>query len=244
MKNFKFVAVASVLLTSSLIGQSAPDSDEGEHSYRPSLQLQVKAEEKAESKKTALEILDKLLSPFEDMTEHALEQNTQGVENGYKNIQKLKTSKLLKESIRIAAYQEVLADIAKIQTLIKTQNYSDIALVSTSIFKTIVNNFNYSEYVVNQIYMENLDGVGFELLSHLSKKDTNYMILQNILDEAQKEWVFLRDNLEDENSIDAFDLLFKALSHAIMNHDNEMIKTLASMDLTLIDMIEKQLQLH
>jgi len=241
MKNFKYVTIALLFLTSSLIAQSVPDSDEGWQSYRALLQIQEKSEEKAEAKQTALKILDTLLSPFEDMIEYALDKNTQDVENRYKNIQELKTSKLLKKSINAVAYQKVVADIDKIQTLIKTQNYSDIALVSTSIFKSIVNNFNYSEYVVNQIHIENLDGIGFELLSHLSKGSVDYAQLQSIINEAKKSWMFLRNNIKDENLIDTFDLLFKALLHATIEHDREMMKMLALMDLSLVDVLEKQI---
>ena len=48
--------------------------------------------------------------------------------------------------------------------------------------------------------------------------------------------------MEDENAIDSFDLLFKGLSHATTKQDKEMLKILASMDLALVDVIEKQFQ--
>lgn len=236
------IFVTSLLLSSSLFAKQVPDNDEGWHSHRPMLELQERLEEKRESKKNALEILDRLLSPFEDMTECALDKNAQGMKKGYENTQTLKDSKLLAEAISKSAYEGIISDIDNLQALINAKNYSKVALLSTSIFKKITNNFEYSEYVKNQIHIENLDAMGFELLSLLGRKDLNYTQLQSITEESQKHWMVLRDELKDENSIDAFDLLLKALLRAVINHDKEMIKILASMELALVDIVEKQLQ--
>ena len=238
----KNTITATLLLSTFLIAKEVPDSDEGWHSHRPSLQMKEIAEEKIESKKNALEILDKVLSPFEDMTEYALDKNLASMKKGYKDIETLEDSGLLTKSLTAGVTTQISQNIESLESYIKNENYSQVALLSTKIFKTIVNNFAYSEYVVNQLHIENLDGMGFEILSLISNKEVNYEQIQSIINESQKSWMFLRDNMQDKNAIDAFDLLFKALSHSTIKHNTEMLKILASMDLALVDVIEKQFQ--
>lgn len=238
----KNTITTTLLLSTLLIAKEVPDNDEGWHSHRPIVQLQERAEEKVESKQNALKILDKLLSPFEDMTEYALNKNLASIHKGYKNIEALEDSGLLAKSVTNDATAQISQDIESLENYINAKHYSEVALLSTKLFKTIVNNFEYSQYVRNQIQIENLDGMGFEILSLIRKKGINYEQIQSIINEAQKSWMFLRDDMKDENSIDSFDLLFKALSHATIKQDKEMLKILASMDLALVDVIEKQFQ--
>jgi len=238
----KNTITATFLLSTLLIAKEVPDSDKGWHSYRPILQLKERAEEKVESKKNALKILDKVLSPFEDMTEYALDKDVSSMEKGYKNIETIEDSGLLAKSVTNGVTTQISQDIELLETYINTNNYSEVALLSTKLFKTIANNFAYSHYVNKQIHIENLDGMGFEILSFLSNKNVSYEQIQGIINEAQKSWMFLRDDMQDKNAIDSFDLLFKALSHATIKQDKGMLEILASMDLALVDVIEKQFQ--
>ena len=238
----KNLTAATLLLSTLLIAKEVPDNDEVWHSNRPLLQMQERAEEKIESKENALKILDKVLSPFEDMTEYALDGNLVSMKKKYKNIEALEDSGLLKKSVTADVTTEISQNIESLESYIKNKNYSQVALLSTKIFKTIVNNFAYSEYVVNQLHIENLDGMGFEILSLISTDNIDYTQIQSIINEAKKDWMFLRDNVDDENKIDAFDLLFEGLLHATLQHDDKMLKILASMDLALVDVIETQFQ--
>jgi len=201
----------------------------------------VAASEVPSIKKSSLEKLDRLLSPFEDLTEYALKEDFKAMKNGYKKIKSLKESGLLGKSVNNDVITQISQDIASLNNYINIKNYPEAALQSTKIFKTITNNFVYAKYIRKQIYIENLDGMGFEVLSLLSKKSIDYIQIQSIINKSQKSWISLRESLKDENSIDSFDLLFKALYHATMKRDSEMLGILASMDLALVDIIEKQL---
>jgi len=238
----KYLTVTTLLLSTLLIAKEVPDNDERWHSYRPSLQMQERAEEKIESKKNALKILDKVLSPFEDMTEYALAKNLPSMKKEYKNIKALEDSGLLVKSVTNDVMKQISQDIESLESYINKENYSKAALLSTKLFKTIVNNYAYSEYIVNQIHIENLDSMGFEILSLLSTDSIDYTQIQSIINETKKDWMFLRDNVDDENKIDAFDLLFEGFLHATLQHDDKMLKILASMDLALVDVIETQFQ--
>ena len=236
------IAVGTLLLGVALYAKKVPDYDEGWHSYRPLLQMKERAEEGVESKKNALEILDKLLSPFEDIIEDALNKNLSKMQTSYENAKALTKSELFKQSIADDANEQILQDIDSIGNYIHKEDYAKVALLGTKVFKKITNNYEYSEYVLNQIYLENLDGMGFAILSLIEKGDIDFTQIQSIVNEAKKEWMFLRDSINDENQIDAFDLLFQGLVHAVVEHDTKMLKLLSSMDLALVDIIEKQLQ--
>jgi len=238
----KNLTAITLLFCTLLIAKEVQDSDEGWHSHRPMLKMQEKTEEKIESKKNALKILDKLLSPFEDMTEYALAKDLPSMKKGYKNIEALEDSGLLAKSVTDGVMKQIAQDIESLKGFINKKNYSEVALLSTKLFKSIVNNFAYSEYIVNQIHIENLDGMGFEILSLLSTNSIDYIQIQSIINEAKKDWMFLRDNIDDENKIDTFNLLFYGLLHATLQHDDKMLKILASMDLALVDVIEQQFQ--
>lgn len=242
MKKILNIAVGTLLLGVVLYAKKVPDYDEGWHSYRPAIQMKERAEERVESKKNALEILDKLLSPFEDIIENALNRNLSKMQINYENIKALTKSKLFKQSISYGANEQILQDIDSIGNYIRKENYAKVALLGTKVFKNITNNYEYSEYVLNQIYIENLDGMGFEILSLIEKGDIDFTQIQSIVNEAKKEWMFLRDSINDENQIDAFNLLFQGLIHAAVEHNTKMLKTLSSMDLALVDIIEKQFQ--
>ena len=242
MKKILNIAVGTLLLGVALYAKKVPDYDEGWHSHRPSLQMKERAEERVESKKNALEILDKLLSPFEDIIEDALNKNLSKMQTSYENAKALTKSELFKQSIADDANEQILQDIDSIGNYIHKEDYAKVALLGTKVFKKITNNYEYSEYVLNQIYLENLDGMGFEILSLIEKGDIDFTQIQSIVNEAKKEWMFLRDSINDENQIDAFDLLFQGLIHAVVEHDTKMLKLLSSMDLALVDIIEKQLQ--
>jgi hypothetical protein len=84
--------------------------------------------------------------------------------------------------------------------------------------------------------------MGFELLAILKSKKQNYINMSAIMLDAKTHWLKIKNKINDENSIDAFNLLLEGLDLSIKNKDNKMIEILASMDLALVDIIEKYFQ--
>ncbi|PHS57855.1 MAG: hypothetical protein COB17_05215 [Sulfurimonas sp.] len=56
---------------------------------------------------------------------------------------------------------------------------------------------------------------------------------------AKIEWIAINGKIKDQNSVDAFNLLFNGLTLSIKNENAKMVEILASMDLALVDIIEK-----
>jgi len=93
------------------------------------------------NKKESLTVLGEILSPFEDMTEYALNQDLNGMKKSYKEIENNEDIFFLKQSIKPDKLQ----------------------LLSQNIFKESVFNFKFTKVIAEQIHIENLDYMGFKL---------------------------------------------------------------------------------
>ena len=193
------------------------------------------------NKKESLAILDKILSPFEDMTEYALANDFSGMKNGYKNIENIEDNALLKQTIPSAKLKILSQNIEKLKTYIDNAAYSNAALLSSNMFNDSVTNFKYKNSIQDQLHIEHLDYMGFRLLALLSVKDVNYAQISKVITNAKINWNAIREKIKDENSVDAFNLLFKGLEQSVKTENNTMIKILAELDLALVDVIERKI---
>jgi len=193
------------------------------------------------NKKESLSILDKILSPFEDMTEYALANDFSGMKNGYKNIENIEDNALLKQTIPSAKLKILSQNIKKLKTYIDNAAYSNAALLSSNMFNDSVTNFKYKNSIQDQLHIEHLDYMGFRLLALLSVKDVNYAQISKVITNAKINWNAIREKIKDENSVDAFNLLFKGLEQSVKTENNTMIKILAELDLALVDVIERKI---
>lgn len=193
------------------------------------------------NKKESLSILDKILSPFEDMTEYALANDFSGMKNGYKNIENIEDNALLKQTIPSAKLKILSQNIEKLKTYIDNAAYSNAALLSSNMFNDSVTNFKYKNSIQDQLHIEHLDYMGFRLLALLSVKDVNYAQISKVITNAKINWNAIREKIKDENSVDAFNLLFKGLEQSVKTENNTMIKILAELDLALVDVIERKI---
>ncbi|HHD78074.1 MAG TPA: hypothetical protein ENK98_00290 [Epsilonproteobacteria bacterium] len=232
----KSTLIASFMLTPSLFANMAFDINDEIQKHK----LIVDTKNKKVISTKALKLLDKVLSPFEDMTEYALANDISGMKKGYKNILSINESGILKQSVSADTYQKITSKIVQLKKDFNTHNNSNIALVSTELFESIVDDFKYATYIKNQLHIEKLDGMGFELLSRLTAKDIDYNHLYTSIANAKIDWIAIREGIHDKNAQEAFDLLLKGLAHASVKKDKEMIKILASMDLALVDVLEQQ----
>lgn len=224
MKNklIKLTTLISIVVSSNIFAQDI-ERDGVWESHKASLKIRDKQEDKREEKENALKVLDKILSPFEDITEFALNNNLDGVKKSFK---KIKNSK----------------NRAKLEKYINQKDYTQIALLSSQIFEDEITNFKYKDIIKNQIEIENLDYMGFRLLAILKKDKIDYNNMNKVLSNSKKSWNNIKGNIKDKNRVDAFNLLFDGLELSIKNQNKDMIKILAYMDLSLVDIIENNLR--
>ncbi len=190
------------------------------------------------NKKETLAVLDKVLSPFEDMTEYALDKDLDGMKKGYKSIEKIEDNSLLKQTIPADKLKQLSANIERLETLIDNIQYSKVALLSSKMFNDATTNFKYSAKIKEQLHIEHLDYMGFQILALLSTKNPNFTQISYAISHAKRNWNAIKEKIKDENKVEAFKLLFQGLEHSVQTKDKKMLTILAQMDLALVDVVE------
>jgi hypothetical protein len=194
------------------------------------------------NKRAALTVLDEVLSPFEDMAEYALDKNLLGMKKGYKKIELIQDNGLLKQTVSDQALKSIDQNIEKLEGVINRGDFAQVALLSAQMFGESISSFKYVQKITNQLYIEHLDEMGFRLLALIEANQTDSKIMLNIIIQAKANWLALKGQLNDENKVESFDLLFKGLEQSVSTNDLNMVQILASMDLSLVDIIEKDFQ--
>ena len=189
-----------------------------------------------------LALLDSVLSPFEDMTEYALACNGKGVLNSLQEIQKRDQEVTFKDSFSAVDYIVFKEKLNQLTTEIKLKHYNNVALLSTAIFHYNVIHFKYAKLIKEQIIIENLDYMGYQTLALLKQKKIDYKELYTVQFKTMELWESLKPKVKDKNLVDSFDLLFHGLKTSSMKQDVDSIKIFASLDLTLVDILEKPFQ--
>lgn len=201
----------------------------------------VKIKDNFNHNKIIFENLDKILSPFEDMTEFALEKNEVGILKSLDRIEKDIKNSVFEKNISAKNIKEFNSKLGKLKKFIKEKNYIQIALFSTEIFKFNVINFIDNLKIENQINLEHLDYMGFKVIALSNQDKIDWEIIEQTISDAQKKWITLSTKVNDNNLKDSFNYLFRGLYLSVKNRDIEMSKILASMDLRLVDILESSI---
>lgn len=200
--------------------------------------VDVKNEVKENPNKMIFENLDLILSPFEDMTEFALEKNDEGIAKSLEKIETAIKEDFFTKNLNPESSKLLSPKIETLKELIKEKNYEKIALVSTDIFEYNTSNFIDTKKIENQIRIEHLDYMGFKILALLNQKKVDWQNILGVISSVHKEWLALSPNVKDNNLKDSFEYLFEGLRISAANKDVNMSKTLSSMDLSLVDVLE------
>lgn len=200
-----------------------------------------KNEIKIDSNKIVLAKLDKVLSPFEDMTEFALKKDNQGILKSLGKIEIATEELAFSNNFSFESLKLLNPKLESLKKLIKQKDYEQIALVTADIFEFNVNNFIDSKKIESQIKIEHLDYMGFKVLALLNQEKINWQQIKETITKVQKEWIVLSPKVKDKNLKDSFDLLFNALYQSTKNRDVKMSELLSSMDLSLVDVLEGSL---
>lgn len=201
----------------------------------------IKTEIKAAPNKIIFDNLDIILSPFEDMTEFALNKNEKGILESLNKIENANKNSIFEKNLSIGSINLLNPKIAQLQELIKQKNYNQIALASTEIFEFNVSNFADGKKIEKQIQIEHLDYMGFKILALLNQDKIDWTIIEQTISNAQKNWLMLNPKVNDINLIDTFNYLFKGLLVGAEKKDIKMCGILANMNLSLVDVLEKSI---
>lgn len=201
----------------------------------------IKSEIKIEPNKKVFDNLDAILSPFEDMTEYALNKNEKGIKKTLKEILSAKEKIFFEQNLSTESMQILKSKIEDLQKLVIDKNYNSIALLSTEIFDFNTKNFLDANKIENQIKIEHLDYLGFKILALLNQDKVDWEELELTISNGQQKWSLLSKNVSNINLKDSFDYLFDGLLLSAKNKDSKMLTILASMDLSLVDVLENNI---
>lgn len=201
----------------------------------------IKKDVKAAPNKIIFDNLDVILSPFEDMTEFALNKNEKGILESLNKIENANKNSIFEKNLSIESVKLLNSKIAQLQELIKQKNYNQIALASTEIFEFNVNNFTDGKKIEKQIQIEHLDYMGFKILALLNQDKIDWAVIEQTISNAQKNWLALNPNINDGNLKDTFNYLFKGLLLGAEKKDIKMCGILSNMTLSLVDVLENSI---
>ncbi|MDD5406034.1 MAG: hypothetical protein PHE73_03710 [Sulfurovaceae bacterium] len=207
----------------------------GDNVNEPSSNIQL-------NKIQSLDKLDKVLSPFEDLTEYSLEKDSKKVNEAFMTIKiNSKNDITFRQSLDSTNYKKLLNDIKTLDKYHSQNNYKAMAILSTQIFANNIQNFKFSNMIKEQIHMEYLDYMGFMTLSLLEQDKIDYSKISSTVALSQKHWLAIRNKIKDKNVVGSFDLIYKGMNLSIKDKNNEMIKIFATMTLYMVDVGEKMI---
>ena len=198
----------------------------------------VKIEVKEDPNKIVFQNLDQILSPFEDMTEFALDKNDGGVSESLTKVEDAIAGNIFTKNLTPESIKLLTSKIEKLKEYIKQKNNGQIALAASEIFEYNISNFIDTKKIENQIQIEHLDYMGFKILALLNQAKIDWKNIEQTIASVQKEWLILSPNVKDSNLKDSFEYLFEGLHLSAENKDIKMGKILAEMDLSLVDVLE------
>lgn len=198
----------------------------------------VKAEVKENPNQIVFENLDQILSPFEDMTEFALNKDDDGIAKSISKVETAMSEGVFAKNLTPESMKSLAPQIEKLKDLIKLKNYEQVAIASTDLFEYNTSNFVDTKKIANQIRIEHLDYMGFKILALLNQEKIDWKNIQQTILDVKKEWTALSPEIKDNNLKDSFEYLFEGLETAANNKDTKIGGILASMDLSLVDVLE------
>ncbi len=234
MKRIKLLILAAITLFSQAC---QPKKSETKETFVDVM----KVETNENTNQVVFENLDRILSPFEDMTEEALNKNDEGIKESLEKVEVALSEGIFKKNIAPEGMNSFKQQIERLKEFIKAKKYDQVALASADIFEYNTSNFMDTKLIENQIRIEHLDYMGFKILALSKQEKINWVKIQETIDGVKKEWLELSPEIKDHNLKDSFEYLFEGLYTSAKNKDVKMSEILASMDLSLVDVLENSI---
>ena len=174
-------------------------------------------------------------SPFEDLTESALANDTRGMRQALKayNDQAEAVNKVLS----VPARQEMAALLAAIRQAESKGDHHAVALNAVEAYRVLVEALNPHGLVV-PIQVAKLDYVGFRLKVLLAASPPDWPAIQKTGEAAAGHWHALEPRVGDKGLRDAVKTMLNGLHQATVTTNAEMAVFAAQMDLALVDLLE------
>jgi hypothetical protein len=174
-------------------------------------------------------------SPFEDLTEFALANDTRGMRQALKAYgdQAAAVNKVLS----VPARREMASLLAAIRRAESQGDNQKVALNSVEAYRVLVESLDSNGLVV-PTQVSKLDYVGFKLKVLLAASPPDWPAIQTTIDAAGRHWHELEPRVGDKGLRDAVKTMLTGLRQATVTNNAEMAVFAAQMDLALVDLLE------
>jgi hypothetical protein len=174
-------------------------------------------------------------SPFEDLTEFALANDTRGIRQALKAYgdQAAAVNKVLSE----AARREMASLLAAIRRGESKGDNQEVAMNSVEAYRVLVESLDPNSLVV-PTQVSKLDYVGFKLKVLLAASPPDWPAVQTTVEAAGRYWHELEPRVGDKGLRDAVKTVIAGLHQATSAKNAEMAVFVAQMDLALVDLLE------
>ena len=175
------------------------------------------------------------MSPYEDLTEYALDQNMSKVANSISSldgfIAKLKAV-LSNKSIHVLEI-----NVTKMQAAEKKAAYSEIALLAVDSYKILADELDQTTLKVpKQVVI--LDYVGFRIHALLRQNEIDWHLISETVDEGKIQWEQVKRKVTNKGLYDSLNTTITGLEIASTSKNIDMLKFAAQVDLDLVDLLE------
>ena len=174
-------------------------------------------------------------SPFEDLTEFALANDTQGMRQALKAYgdQAAAVDKVLS----VPARRKMASLLATIRRTESKGDNQAVALNSVEAYRVLVESLDPNGLVV-PAQVSKLDYIGFKLKVLLAASPPDWPAIQTTLEAAGRHWHELEPRVGDKGLRDAVKAVLAGLHQATSAQNAEMAVFAAQMDLALVDLLE------
>jgi hypothetical protein len=174
-------------------------------------------------------------SPFEDLTEFALANDTRGMRQALKAYGD--QAEGVNQALSPPARREMAALLAAIRRAESKGDNQEVALNSVEAYRVLVESLDPNGLVV-PIQVSKLDYVGFKLKVLLAASPPDWPAIQTTIEAASRHWHELEPRVGDKGLRDAVKALIAGLHQATSAKNAEMAVFAAQMDLALVDLLE------
>jgi len=175
------------------------------------------------------------MSPYEDLTEFALDTDTLQVANSISALDGVIAK--LKGVVSNQTIQNLKTIVKKLRAAEKQKNYSEIALLAVDSYKSLAEELDQTTLKVpKQVAI--LDYVGFKIHALLGQSKINWHLISETVDEGKKQWKQVEAKVTSKGLYDSMNTTIAGLERAATSKNIDMLDFAAQVDLDLVDLIE------
>jgi hypothetical protein len=180
-------------------------------------------------------VLFDAMSPYEDLTEYALDQNMSKVANSISSLDGLIAK--LKAVLSNKSIHVLEINVTKMQTAEKKAANSEIALLAVDSYKILADELDQTTLKVpKQVVI--LDYVGFRIHALLRQNEIDWHLISETVDEGKSQWEQVKRKVTNKGLYDSLNTTITGLEIAGTSKNIDMLKFAAQVDLDLVDLLE------